>query len=73
MPPMKAMVLVSVIRPARAPAIQPIWVALGSREVTLPLAALEGVDSAPFSRAKATSGYSSAACSTASVYWLPGA
>ena len=44
-----------------------------SLDETLPLTALSGVSSAPFSRAKATSGYSSAACRTASVYWLPGA
>ena len=43
------------------------------KSLPLPLAALSGVDSAPFSRAKAMSGYSSAACRTASVYWLPGA
>ena len=68
MPPMKPSLPVSVIRPASAPAIQPICCAFGSREETFLLTAFSGVSTAPLSRAKATSGYSSAACRTASVY-----
>ena len=72
-PPMKPSLPDSVIRPASAPAIQPICWAFGKSEETFLLTAFSGVSAAPFRRANAMSGYSSAACRTASVYWLPGA
>ena len=73
MPPMKPSLPDSVMRPASAPAIQPICWAFGKSEETFLLTAFSGVSAAPFRRANAMSGYSSAACRTASVYWLPGA
>ena len=58
-PPIKAMVPFSVIRPARAPAIQPICCGVGQQGGYVAVVGLGGRSlRAPFSRAKAISGYS---------------
>ena len=67
------MVPVSDISPANAPAIQPICLALGKRELTFLFAAFSGTSASPFNIANAISGYSLATCKTASVYSPPGA